>query len=232
MVFAEELQGFNADDLVLVAVPRFFNEILADFDARFHFIGFIPEGRDLIFEPWRPKNPREKPILVSSTTGMLPQIKFCELAVKAFANSPWNIVLSIAGAWDPISDLAPESLALPSEFEVTRSSSNFEILKSASLFVGQGGQGSTLEAIYHAVPSLLVSPSQFHDVAARRVAELGLGIRVSLADVSPKTLREAAASLMSDDAVSARLKRARNYMLDHNGAQAAANLIQKHIGVA
>jgi UDP:flavonoid glycosyltransferase YjiC (YdhE family) len=230
MMRANEFEYYPEDQLVLVTVPRFFNDVPDDCDDRFHFVGFMPEGRDAFFEPWERDIGVGKIILVSSTTGLLPQVEFCRLAIDAFRDQTCSVVLSVAGGYDPISDIGQASTAaLPENFVLNRASSNLEILKCAGLFVGQGGQGSTLEAVYCGVPSILVSPSQFHDVAAGRVAKLGLGIRLPLSETSSELLRATAASLMNDTDTLIRVRLAQKSMHEDKGAEYAANLIERHI---
>jgi len=220
---------FAKDQPVLVAVPRFFQKDSEHFREHFKFIGFIAEGRKEFFQPWKVSGDRHKTILISVTTGLLPQIEFCRLVISAFRNLSWNIVLSIASGLDRISEIAPAHLVdLPTNFQLNRFSSNLDILEHVCLFVGQGGQGSTLEALYCGVPVLLIPPTFFHDLVARRIVELGLGLRLA-ADISPDSLRRHAASLLEDADTLSRVKQAQKSMHDERGAQVAANIIEGYL---
>jgi UDP:flavonoid glycosyltransferase YjiC (YdhE family) len=54
---------------------------------------------------------------------------------------------------------------------------------------------------HHDVPQPLIPPSQFHNIYARRVTELGLGIRLSPSDFSPNTLRATAVALLHNQLI-------------------------------
>jgi UDP:flavonoid glycosyltransferase YjiC (YdhE family) len=218
------------DELILVSVPDFLNEDLDAFDARFKSIGFIPEGRREAAQAWEHSATTRSTIVVGPTTGQLPQITFCKLAFRAFGELPSNVVLSLPSELDPVSAIDPQDLAgLPRNFRVNRYSSNLDIMQHASLFVGQGGPGSTLEALYSGVPVLLVPISPAHDVVALRIAELGLGVRLHISDASPEKLRECAQALMANAEVLARVAEVQQSLRAHRGATLAADIIEERL---
>jgi len=220
---------FAEGQLVLVPVPRFFQKDPEHLGKRFKFIGFIAEGRKRIFEPWRVTCNRQNTILISVTTGLLPQLEFCKLVISAFRDQPWNIVLSIGGGFDRMSEIDPTHLTdLPKNFQLNRFSSNLDILGHVCLFVGQGGQGSTLEALYSGVPVLLVPPTYMQNPIACRIVELGLGIRLP-ADVSADSLRQHANSLLGDCNTLSRVRQAQESMHGERGAEVAANIIDEYL---
>lgn len=214
------------DDLILVSVPRFFQRNAETFASRFHFIGFTPDSRRGFFKPWQPARAAgsEKLILVSATTGLLPQVEFFRRAIRAFGNQPWRVVVSI-GSQVSASDLAP----LPENVEINAGSSNLEILEHAHLFVGQGGQGSTLEALYCGVPPLLVPPAPAHNSITRRILELGLGAYLAVSEATPEDLRRSAALLLEDSSTLARVREAQKEMRKDDGPKQAATLIEEHL---
>jgi UDP:flavonoid glycosyltransferase YjiC (YdhE family) len=154
---------FAEDKCLIVSVPKFFVKDVEAFDQRFSFIGFSAEGRRSFFEPWKGGDAGRKTILACPTTGLLPSTEFCSQVVDAFAKQPWRVVLSVSLACDPVCEIELSSLHnLPENLELNQHSSNLDILPYASLFVGQGGQGSTLEALYSGVPLILIPPTPFH----------------------------------------------------------------------
>jgi UDP:flavonoid glycosyltransferase YjiC (YdhE family) len=212
------------EDLVLVSLPRFFQKDAADFDDRFQFIGFIGNDRTAFFAPWHPKDANKKTILVTATTGLLPQIDFFRTAISAFGDSEWHLVLTIGD------DIAPSELEpLPENCEINCSASNMEILTKSCLVIGQGGQGSALEALYCAVPQVLIPPSPIHDDCAVRIAELGVGTRLSELEATPENVRRAGISLLENAAVGARLRELSAKMREDNGAETAADLMAQRL---
>ena len=223
MVITKDDGFWSYDEhLVLVSIPRFFQRNADQLDARFKFVGFIPSGRKNFFAPWKSTDPTRGTILVSATTGLLPQTDFFRTAIAAFGDSPWQVVLSIGDKIDP-SALG----ALPRNCEINRSSSNFEVLETACLVIGQAGQGSALEALYCAVPQLLIPPSQVHDECATRIAELGLGIRLQESEATVENLTRAGVRLLEDQATRRRLQDFSTIMHNNKGAQMAANILGK-----
>lgn len=212
------------ENLVLASVPRFFQREADTLDARFQFIGFIPGGREKFFAPWKPVETDRPTLLVSATTGLLPQIDFFRKVIAALADSPCQLVLTIGD------DIEPDSLApLPAHCQINRSSSNFEILRAARGVIGQAGQGSALEALYWGVPQLLIPPSPVHDDCAIRIAELGLGTRLLESEATPDTVRAAALALLENQPMHARLREIATIMQANPGAAIAANLLDQHI---
>jgi UDP:flavonoid glycosyltransferase YjiC (YdhE family) len=212
------------ENLVLASVPRFFQRHADTLDGRFQFIGFIPGGREKFFAPWKPVEPGRPTILVSATTGLLPQVDFFRTVISALADSPCQLVLTIGD------EIKPEALApVPGNCQVNRSSSNFEILKSACLVIGQAGQGSALEAMYWGVPQLLIPPSPVHDDCAIRIAELGLGTRLLESEATVDRVRTAANALLDNQSMRSRQREIAGIMQANQGGEMAANLLEQHV---
>jgi len=227
VITKDQLGMFAPDDEhILVSVPAFFHENLEIFDERFKFIGFIAEGRKQFFKSWEFGATATNTIHIFPTTGLLPQIDFCRLAIEAFRTWRGQVVLSLPGELDPVCEISPASLEIPAGFRLNRSSSNLEILEHSCLLVGQGGQGSVLEALYCGTPLLLVPPGPIHADVPRRVQELGLGVRLQLANATPDNLRRSAESLIDDDTVKARLGEVKKAMREARGAELAVDVIE------
>lgn len=232
--FIEEdnMEMFADDETVLLTVPRFFQRSLELFDAdqRFKFVGFPCECRTLPFRPWIPIKGEHRRVLVAPTTGMLQQVEFCRRIVTIFGGEPWDVILALSGSHDKLSTFAPELLGdLPSNVHLNLGSGNFEILRSCQLFIGQGGQGGTLEAIFWGLPQILVPPTPYHHSVARRVVELGLGVCVAFSDMSRETVLNQADALLKNNEVLAAIDRARRSMHDQAGAKLAAQVVEERL---
>jgi MGT family glycosyltransferase len=152
------------------------------------------------------------------------------LIVEAFRHSIWNVILSVSLDLDPVCAMDKESLAnLPDNIELNRYSSNLELLEHACLFIGQAGQGSTLEALFSGVPALLVPSAEYQNIVAERVVELGLGAWLPISKATPESLRSLAESLIADGATLARSKLVQKALRAENGAILAANLIEEKL---
>jgi UDP:flavonoid glycosyltransferase YjiC (YdhE family) len=62
-------------------------------------------------------------------------------------------------------------------------------------------------------------------MTARRVEELGLGLKLEKSEVTARSLREAVNTVASDHAMKARVRHMQETMLHMGGAQAAADAI-------
>jgi UDP:flavonoid glycosyltransferase YjiC (YdhE family) len=228
---AQPADMFANDEMILVTVPQFFQRKLElfDHDQRFQFVGFVPEGRSLAFERWRPRNRPAQFILVSATTGMGPQIRYCQTMLDAFRGHSWDIVLSISASMDRTSDIDPGWLNhIPANVQLNRSAGNFQVLEGSRLFIGQGGQGATLEAIYWGIPQIVIPPTPYHNRVACRVSELGLGTRLSISELSPDRLIQEVSSLLDDHMTLQRARDAGHSMHSDHAAMHAVDAIESH----
>lgn len=227
------LDLFSSDELIVVTVPEFFQPPLDPLKSglRFKFIGFIEEGRCLPFHPWTPLSGTNSRVLVSPTTGQLPQIEFCKAIVSIFRDQPWDVILSISGSHDAISRFDPRTLGeLPPNIQINRHSGNFEILRSVDLYIGQAGQGGALEAIYWGRPQILVPPTPYHHLVAKRVADLGLGVCLPFAELSRDTLLGHANELLENKTTRARIEAAQRSMRERSGAEWGATILEERLG--
>lgn len=208
-------------NLVIVSLPRFFQENADLLDRRFKFVGPIFNSGKF-FKPWKRRDSSKKVILVSATTGLLPQVDYFKAAIDAFREFPQQVVLSI-GEEIELAALGP----LPPNFEVNQLSSQREILKHACLFVGQGGPSSSLEAIFCGVPLLLLPPSQIHNGYARRLADIGLAISLTNDEANVASIKQSATRILGDTAMSARVRQAQQEIKESGGAIFAADLIER-----
>lgn len=221
-----DLPAYANDRSVIIPMPRFFNDDLRSEDEKLHFVGFTPEGRVNPACRWKNPRPSNKIILANPTSGIFSQTHFCSLVIDAFKNSRYNVVLSVPSV-DPWSAIDVPSLGkLPDNFHVNTSAAHIEILRDCQLFVGQGGPGSTLEALYCGVPLLLLPPASGHELSAKRIVDLGLGRRLDLSKVSPAELNEAAESVMSDRVIRTRLHARQEEMMANPGGARAADLVE------
>lgn len=219
------------ENLVIVSIPKFFQRHVDSLDTRFQFIGPLFCEKD-IAQPWKHCSGAEPIVLVSGPTAGIPSLDRFELAIEAFKGLPYRIILSVGDRLDP-------SLLghLPENFSVNQFSSHLELLRHANLFVGHGGQASTLEAMYRGVPMLILPPEgplydgirPLYDSIALRVTELGLGRYLRGSDVAPEKLARSTEFLLNDADTLRRAKAAQRMMIDNNSPGPAAQLIAGYL---
>lgn len=210
---------------VIVSIPEFFQRNVEHCASHFHFVSPGLKSRKTEMQPWVQAASAEPIVLVSATTGLLPEVGPFQRAMRAFEHLPWNVVLSIG------TDIEAAALgALPANFSINQFSSQLDVLPHSRLFVGEGGQGSILEALYCGVPLLMVSASSVHDDVASRVAELGVGLHLREGEASAANLREAAGLVMRDSAILERVQQFKKIMRDNDDIERLGALIEQHMG--
>jgi len=151
------------------------------------------------------------------------------MMMNMLRNQPWDVVLSISGAHDALSAIDPALFAqnVPRNFKLNYFSGNFEILEHSCLYIGQGGQGGTLEAIFCGVPQILIPPTPYHYSVARRVSELGLGECLPISGLTQDGLIRRITALLEDRGTLQRVQAASTSMHNSRGAELAADIIEE-----
>lgn len=112
-------------------------------------------------------------ILISLGTVFNQRPAFYEACFRAFANTPWQVVMAV----DRLE--AAETKALPPNFIVRPFVPQLELLRRAAVFICHGGMNSVNESLYFNVPLVMVPQAADHPWIAARVAELGAGVRLA-----------------------------------------------------
>jgi len=124
--------------------------------------------------------------------------------------------------------VAPDALRTPTNVVVHEYLSHDQIMPSASLVIGHGGHSTTMRALAHGIPLLILPmhPATDQSMIGKVVAAAGAG-RVLPKTASADEIRGAVCSLLQDpsyrsaaEAVGARLR-------SRNGAVAAANELER-----
>jgi MGT family glycosyltransferase len=148
--------------------------------------------------------------------------EFYRSCFEAFADAPWQIVLS-AGAGDfACLQAAPEN------FIVRRYVPQLELLRRADAFVTHGGMNSANEGLYHSVPLIVVPQRGDQHLVAARVSALGAGVSIQPAAVTPQKLREAATNILCTPEYRERAAKIGDSLLRAGGHARAAEEIIFH----
>ncbi|MCX4390019.1 hypothetical protein OG777_24250 [Micromonospora peucetia] len=97
------------------------------------------------------------------------------------------------------------------------------VLRHADVFVSHGGMNSVMESLLAVVPTVVVPERPEQKVNAARVAELGLGRRLTAGELSASALRDAATALLGDSPERAAVRGFRDRHLRGDGAIVAAD---------
>jgi MGT family glycosyltransferase len=214
---------FQQPEAMTVAFfPREFQIAGDTFDERYVFAG--PCLGDRAFQgQWQP--PNDDPVLLVSlgTLNYRHQRAFVETCVPAFAGLAWHVVVSTGTEIDP-ADLG----SLPPNMEAHQRVPQLAILRSAKLFISHCGMGGTMEALSLGVPILGVPQMTEQTVIADRIAELGIGRKISW-NIGADELRSTALELAADEAAARAVEQMRGHIQKAGGASRAADEVESYM---
>ncbi len=211
----------EVEDLTLIFMPKEFQQGADAFDERFLFVGpslraSEPEQR-LLEE--QPSDTRTK-IYVSLGTLRNNLPEFYRACFSAFSPKECRVVMSVGHQID-IDVLGP----VPENFIIVPSAPQLALLPKVDVFVSHGGLNSTMESLYFGVPLVVVPSIREQKLTARRVQELGIGVVLDHAGLTPDTLREAALTVGRDTGIRDRMIEMRQLTRAAGGAKRAAAAI-------
>lgn len=155
------------------------------------------------YAPWSPREAADPTVVISlSTFGYRGMDLVLGRLVEAAADLDARVLVSTGSVIDPTSVPAPAGV------EVHRWLSHDQVLPTASVLVTHGGHGSTMAALAHDVPLLVVplDPLSDHVHVARSVVGAGAGRSVSRR-AGTGEVRAALGSLLDDPAYRAAASR-------------------------
>ncbi|WP_051885628.1 macrolide family glycosyltransferase [Streptomyces hygroscopicus] len=211
-----------SEGLNLVCVGRDFQPAADTFDERYVFVGpSLPEPGDRA--PWSPPEGGAPVLLVALGTLFTERPDFYRACAEAFADQSWHVVMAIGDHVDP-AGLGP----LPPHVEVHRRVPQLAVLEHARVFVTHGGIRSAMEALSAGTPMVAVAQSVELDFTARRIAELGLGVRIARREVTPEALRTAVRTAAEDPEIQRRVAAMSESVRAGGGAARAAHAIEAY----
>lgn len=122
-------------------------------------------------------------------------------------------------------------LDAPANVEIRGRAAHEQILPHAALVIGHGGHSTTLKALAHGVPVLVMPMHPLLDqpIVGRAVAEAGVGGLLGKSASVP-AIRRAVGELLDDGATAAAAARMGERLRRHDGAEAAANRVTAPLG--
>lgn len=175
---------FNPGQMTLLYTSREFQSHADVFDNTFKFVGpsIAPRKTDPAF-PFEALH--DEPLLyISLGTLFHRQNEFYRCCFQAFEQSDYQVIMSV-GQHTAIEQLGP----IPENFIVCQSVPQLELLQRATLFITHAGMNSTNEALYYGVPLLAIPQATDQQYIARRIEQVGAGIRLSRKRVTASRLR-------------------------------------------
>ena len=212
----------TAEALNIVILPRPFQPDADALDERYVFVGpsISPRSDGPGFPLERlVDNPT---LYVSLGIVFNANPEFFNACFEAFADSDWQVVLSVGTRTD-----LSTFVRIPDNFLARSHVPQLEVLEHTGVFVTHGGMNSVMEAIYYGVPMVVVPQQPEQAMTAARVAELGLGVALEPRRVTAGALREAVTAISGDADYRSRLAHMQQAARDAGGYLRAADAIQQ-----
>jgi UDP:flavonoid glycosyltransferase YjiC (YdhE family) len=172
-------------------------------------------------EPSRAKHPT---VLVSLSTNNFPgQRRVLENVLGAVADLPARVVVTTGPH-------VYDGLHVPDNVELHGYVPHAELMPEVSMVVGHGGHGTTMAALAHDLPLLVLPMLSVLDqgMVGRSVQEAGAG-RLLRKKSSPERLRPVIAELMSDGPHRAAAARLGAAIRGARGQAVGADLVESHV---
>jgi MGT family glycosyltransferase len=220
-----DAMGFltHIEKLAVIFLPREFQYAGETFDERFVFTGPCIAERPYQ-GTWQPASADRPVLLISLGTAAGGWPEFFQMAIEAFGDSEWDVLITVGDHTDP-AGLGP----LPANVDARRYAPQLDVLRHARLFINHGGMNSVMESLNNGVPMVLVPQTTEQRANALRVEELGLGRVLAKQDVTVQSLREVAAQVTGDASVAERVRAVRERMRSVDGPAVAADAVETYL---
>ncbi len=214
-----------AERFNLVFLPRMFQPAAETFDERYVFVGPSLSPRyeypDFPFDQLDATRPL---LYISLGSLFTDRPDFYRQCFAAFADSPWQVVLSI-GKHVKLEELG----TIPEHFLVASYAPQLSLLSRARLFLTHAGANSIMESIYSGIPMVLYPQQPEQIMNAQRVIELGLGSLLEKEMLSPETLRSVVNEVASNNAFYERAARIQEEVHATGGYQRATDALMQFV---
>jgi MGT family glycosyltransferase len=183
----DDLAAWESAELLLVTVPKWF-DLATNYPANVVHAG--PLGVTRGSHETRTDDGRPRILLSFSTTVMRGQVALIQRVCDALAGQAVDAVLTLGPA------VSAEAIDAPSNIETVPYADHDQLLPLTDAVITHGGLGTTLRALVHGKPLLLLPLGRDQEFNAGRVADLGAGISVR-AERSPAEIADALLELLT-----------------------------------
>ena len=167
----------------IVYTSRYFQPCADTFSKKYHFIG--PSIRPII----KPvEKTADKTVYISMGT-VNQNREFYRNCINVLKPTGWQVIISMGTNTDHFEDL-------PENIQVYESVDQMAVLSIADAFITHCGMNSASEGLYFGVPLVLFPQTSEQGAVAKRVEELGAGVR--LKSISGEDVLDALSKVISD----------------------------------
>jgi MGT family glycosyltransferase len=183
----DDLAAWESVELLLVTVPRWF-DLATAYPANAVHAG--PLGVTLWSREGRSAQGRPRLLLSFSTTVMQGQIALIQRVCDALADQAVDAVLTTGPA------VSAEAINVPCNVETVGYADHDQLLAGTDAMITHGGLGTTLRALAHGEPLLVLPLGRDQAFNATRVVELGAGVHLPV-DSSSDEIASAVLDLLA-----------------------------------
>jgi UDP:flavonoid glycosyltransferase YjiC (YdhE family) len=183
----DDLAAWESAELLLVTVPKWF-DLATNYPANVVHAG--PLGVTRGSHETRTDDGRPRILLSFSTTVMRGQVALIQRVCDALAGQAVDAVLTLGPA------VSAEAIDAPSNIEAVPYADHEQLLPQTDAVITHGGLGTTLRALAHGKPLLLLPLGRDQEFNAGRVAGLGAGVSMR-AECSPDEIADALLELLA-----------------------------------
>lgn len=172
------------------------------------------------------RDDRSRVLLSLSSVWFDGQQQSAQRILDALADLPVHVIATIDDS------IVADNLRVPANVDVRGFVTHTELMPSVSLVIGHGGHATTMLALAHDLPMLVVPQHPMLDqpMIGRVVAEQGAGLVVEQ-QASPEQLRHAISDLLDDESYAAAAAVIGARLREQNGAARASDRIEALIDV-
>jgi UDP:flavonoid glycosyltransferase YjiC (YdhE family) len=181
----DAISAWESPELLLVTAPRWLD---VDSDAPANVLHAGPLG---VAVRRHAERERRRVLLTFSTTVMDGQPALIDRVCEGVAAVDVDAVLTLGPAVDR------DAVRVADNVDVMAFADHDRLMPESAAVIGHGGLGTVLRALAHGVPQLLLPLGRDQAFNARRIEQLGAGIRLP-ADAPPEHIRIALDALLSD----------------------------------
>lgn len=215
----------HSENLNIVAIPKEIQPMVESFDDSYVFTGMCHYPRDMneSFDVSRFRNKTTLFFSLGTVFNAWPE--FFSMCIEAFRDVSGIEVVIAAGQRVDIGTLG----TLPANFTVASHLPQLQIFPHTSLCVFHGGMNTTLEALSHKVPLVVIPQMMEQAMTARRVEEMSLGMRLEKQDVSSTVLKNTVFSILENSQIKNKVTEFSTVLNSQNGGSTAADAIERYL---
>jgi UDP:flavonoid glycosyltransferase YjiC (YdhE family) len=144
--------------------------------------------------PWVASLPDRPTVYMTLGTVLNTDTSIFRAVLEGLADAPVNLIVTVGSANDPAALGDP-----PANAHVERYIPQSLLFPLCSVVISHAGSGTTLAALAHGLPQLLIPQGADQFVNADRCLEAGVGSRLLPDQVSPDAVRSSLNALLGDD---------------------------------